>query len=123
MSENDPKGGTVIRNIWHGDDFTKCDGNIMGYSNISHILFNRAKRAADNATFMEIVSGNYEMNDRVDYTFQYKYRSKAVSEYFLKEIIMAGVMVGIYTIINGDYQSEFKGPLVYVESAILPNGE
>ena len=63
------------------------------------------------------------MNEEVDYTFQYTYRSKAVSEYFLKEIIMAGIMVGIFTVINGDYQSLFMGPLVYVESELLPNGE
>lgn len=69
LSEDDPKGGTVIRNIWHGENFTRCDGSIMGYSNISHILFNRAKRAADTATFMEIVSGKFEMNLSVDYTF------------------------------------------------------
>ena len=36
---------------------------------------------------------------------------------------MAAIMVGIYTTINGDYQSMFKGPLVYVESELLPNGE
>lgn len=63
---------------------------------------------------MEIVSGNYEINDRVDYTFQYKYRSRAVSEYFLKEIVMAAIMVFIFTTINGDYQSMFMGPLIYV---------
>lgn len=45
LSENDPKGGTVIRNIWHGEDFTKCDGSVIGYSNLSHILFNKAKRS------------------------------------------------------------------------------
>lgn len=56
LSEDDPKGGTVIRNIWHGENFTKCDGSIMGYSCISHVLFNRAKRASENATLIEIVS-------------------------------------------------------------------
>ena len=69
LSEEDPKGGTIIRNIWHGADYTKCDGSIMGYSIISHILFNRAKRAGENATFMDIVSGGFAMNDWVDYTF------------------------------------------------------
>ena len=69
LSEDDPKGGTIIRNIWHGPDFTKCDGAIIGYSNMSYILFNRAKRAAENATFMDIVSGNFKKNFSVDYTF------------------------------------------------------
>ena len=59
MSEEDPKASNLIRDIWNGEEFTKCDGNIFGYSNISHVLLTRAKRADGNATFLEIVSGGF----------------------------------------------------------------
>lgn len=38
MNDSDPKAATLIRNIWHGEEFTKCDGNVYGYSNMTHIL-------------------------------------------------------------------------------------
>ena len=35
---------------------------------------------------------------------------------------MAAAMIYIFTMINGDYQSMFKGPLIYVKTEILPDG-
>lgn len=83
----------MIRNIWHGDEFTKCDGNIFGYSNLTHILLSRAKRADASTGFFEIVTAGFMRNFQVDYTFQFKYRSMAISEYFFKDILLAFVMV------------------------------
>lgn len=39
MSEEDPKAENLIVNMWIGEEMTKCDGNIYGYSNLMHILF------------------------------------------------------------------------------------
>ena len=69
MSESDPKAGNLIRNIWHGELFTSCDGNIFGYSNLTHILLSRAKRADASTSFFEIVSAGFYRNFKVDYTF------------------------------------------------------
>ena len=69
MSEEDPKAGNLIRNIWFGEDFTKCDGNVFGFSNMTHILLSRAKRADAATSFFEIVSQGFEKNFHVDYTF------------------------------------------------------
>ena len=69
MSEEDPKAGNLIRNIWFGEDFTKCDGNVFGFSNMTHILLSRAKRADAATPFFEIVSQGFEKNYHVDYTF------------------------------------------------------
>ena len=46
MSEDDPKAGNMIRNIWYGEEFTKCDGNMQGYSNMTHILFSKISNAS-----------------------------------------------------------------------------
>ena len=46
ISEDDPKAGNLITEIWNGPYFTKCDGNILGFSNMTSILLTRAKRAA-----------------------------------------------------------------------------
>ena len=59
----------MIRDIWFGEKFTKCDGNIFGFSNMTSIVLTRAKRAADGTGFFEIVSGGWEKNFKVDYTF------------------------------------------------------
>lgn len=96
MSEEDPKASNLIRDIWQGEDFTKCDGNIFGYSNISHILQTRAKRADANAGFFTIVSGDFKPTFKVDYSFQFKYRSDAISQYFLKEIMLALLIVWMF---------------------------
>ena len=44
MDENDPKAENLMVMIWHGKEATKCDGNIFGYSNLSHIIMTRAKK-------------------------------------------------------------------------------
>jgi len=44
MDEEDPKAENLMVMIWHGNDATKCDGNIFGYSNLSHIIMTRAKK-------------------------------------------------------------------------------
>ena len=59
MTEEDPKAGNKIRNIWFGENFTKCDGNILGFSNMTSILLTSPKRAADGTAFIEIVSGGF----------------------------------------------------------------
>ena len=35
---------------------------------------------------------------------------------------MAAIMIYIFTMINGDYQSQFMGPLVYVQTVVEENG-
>lgn len=44
MHENDPKAENLMVKLWHGKEATKCDGNIYGYSNLSHILWTKAKK-------------------------------------------------------------------------------
>mmetsp|Transcript_39182 Transcript_39182/g.37574 ORF Transcript_39182/g.37574 Transcript_39182/m.37574 type:complete len:166 (+) Transcript_39182:1560-2057(+) len=44
MWEKDPKAENLMLVIWNGKDATKCDGNIYGYSNLSHILMTKAKK-------------------------------------------------------------------------------
>ena len=46
MDENDPKAENLMLMIWHGKEATRCDGNIYGYSNISHILMTKAKKVS-----------------------------------------------------------------------------
>ena len=114
MSELDPKASNLIRDIWQGEEFTKCDGNVFGFSNITHILLTRAKRAGAGASFMDIVSGGFNAIFSVDYSFQFRYRSNAISQYFLKEILLALLMAMIFAEVNGDYRNMFMGPRAYV---------
>lgn len=69
MTEEDPKAGNKIRNIWFGENFAKCDGDISGFSCMTKILNSSAERADASASYMDIVSCYFENNVHVDYTF------------------------------------------------------
>jgi hypothetical protein len=59
MSEEDPKAENLIMNMWQGKEATRCDGNIYGYSNMTHILLQKNKKVTNPATtYFEIIS-NY----------------------------------------------------------------
>lgn len=44
MDEDDPKAENLMVLIWYGKEATKCDGNIFGFSNLSHIIISKAKK-------------------------------------------------------------------------------
>lgn len=45
MDEEDPKAENLMLMIWQGKEATRCDGNIYGYSNLSHIIMTKAKKS------------------------------------------------------------------------------
>lgn len=97
MDEMDPKAENLIVMIWHGKEATRCDGNIYGYSNLMHIITTRAKKMSGKSTsFLQMVSNYFEPNFTVDYSFQYRYRSKAISFFFYKEFFCALAMLVIF---------------------------
>lgn len=87
MDENDPKAENMMLRIWHGTEATKCDGILNGYSSLTHILNSSTKKLT--GTFMSIISNSYKPNFEVDYSFQYRYRTKAVSVSFRKELFFS----------------------------------
>jgi hypothetical protein len=104
MDENDPKAENLMLMIWHGKEATKCDGNLYGYSNLAHILVTKAKKVSGGKqSLFQMVANYYEPNFHVDYNFQYRYRSKAISFYFIKEFFCAMVMLIIFQYINYKY--------------------
>lgn len=97
MDEMDPKAENIITMIWHGKEATRCDGNIYGYSNLMHIITTRAKKNSGNEkNFLMMISNYFEPNFSVDYSFQYRYRSKAISFFFYKEFALALIMLVIF---------------------------
>jgi hypothetical protein len=97
MSEKDPKAENLMLMIWHGKEATKCDGNIYGYSNLSHILMTKAKKISGKSVkLLQMITNYYEPNFKVDYSFQYRYRSKAINFYFMKEFLCALAMLVIF---------------------------
>ena len=70
MSEEDPKTENIMNNIFIGEDATKCDGNIYGFSTLLHILSSKPKipKAGDD-DFNKMVTIDYEYKIEVDYTF------------------------------------------------------
>lgn len=90
--------------IWHGKEATKCDGNIYGYSNLAHLIMTSAKKISGKRTsLMQMITNYYEPNFKVDYSYQYRYRSKAVSFFFYKEFFCALAMLVIFQYINYKY--------------------
>jgi len=92
MSEDDPKAENLMMKTWHGPESARCDGNIYGYSNLSYILFNKPKKQTK-LNFFEMITSNFHINLKVDYAFQYRYRSKSISFFFRKEFAIALVML------------------------------
>ena len=119
MSEEDPKAENIIRNIWHGKESTRCDGNIYGYSNLTHILFSRARKADSATTFFDIISHHFKPNFMVDYTMQHRYRKMSIQSFFVKEIFFAFVMVLQFQNINRDYLKFFHGVFVYIKKVAV----
>ena len=44
MDEFDPKAENIMVMIWHGKEAIQCDGNIYGYSNLSHFIMTKSKK-------------------------------------------------------------------------------
>lgn len=64
------------------------------------------------------------MNFNVDYTFQYRYRSKSLSFYFNKELLCAMILLIVFQLINYDYLNLFKGnPLFLTASTNSTTGQ
>ena len=80
------------------------------------MLFNKAIKQTDVKTsFFEIVSQKFAIKIDVDYIFQHRYRSKAISVYFQKEAMFSVMMTYFFMTINDKYRNSFQGPRSYVQ--------
>ncbi|CDW78613.1 UNKNOWN [Stylonychia lemnae] len=114
IPEDDPKPENLMIQLWQGKEATRCDGNIYGYSNLMHIIWTKAKKTGGKATFFELISNFFEVNYTVDYTFQYRYRTRSIAFYFRKEFFNAFILLILFQLINYDYLSYFRGPSQYL---------
>jgi len=77
MDENDPKAETTISQLWNGVDPAKCDGHLHGFSTLYYLITSKNKLVSRKTTSnMDIFNNNFVPNFDVDYTFQFRYRSK-----------------------------------------------
>lgn len=71
MDENDPKAENLMNKIWKGNEATRCDGNIFGYSRLSNVTFRSFKRVLTSGHqengLLKIASNSFEPNFKVDY--------------------------------------------------------
>ena len=114
MHEDDPKGENLMVKLWEGKEATKCDGNIYGYSNLSHIIWTKAKKTGGKASFFQLISNFFQASFTQDYTFQYRYRTRSISFYFRKEFFCAFVLLVLFQYINYEYLSLFRGQPQYL---------
>ena len=96
MDEHDPKAENLMLTIWKGKESTKCDGNILGYSNLVHNLATSVKKGGTSGGFFAVTTNFFEPNFKVDYQIQYRYRSKDISFYFSKEFVCALAMLILF---------------------------
>jgi len=84
-----------------------------------HMLFTKAIKQTDpKMPFFSLISMNFKINLDVDYEIQHKYRSKAISNFFMKEFAFAIIMTLVLAYINLKYITFFQGPLLYFETTI-----
>lgn len=68
MDEEDPKAENMMLSIWHGKEATRCDGNISGYSSLTHVLKSTSKKLTGSASsFFKLISNYFQPNYKVDY--------------------------------------------------------
>jgi hypothetical protein len=83
MNQGDAKAENMMMSIWYGKESHKCDGNIYGYSCLAHIVKTKTKKAIGKKySFFKVVSNYFQPNFEVDYSFQYRYRTKSISFLF-----------------------------------------
>ena len=101
--------------MWNGEESPNCDGNFFGFSNMTCILGTKGKKATDETKFTEIVTKYFEPNFNDDYTFQYRYRSRAISYYFKKEFVFGAILVYLLVVVvDLEYSSLFKAIISYI---------
>eukprot|EP00347_Sterkiella_histriomuscorum_P022855 403336899 len=121
IPEDDPKPENLMIQIWQGREATRCDGNIYGHSNMMHVIWTKAKKTGGKSTFFQLISNFFEVNFTVDYTFQYRYRTRSIAFYFQKEFFFSFVLLILFQLINYDYLSFFRGPSQYLAVQINPD--
>jgi hypothetical protein len=111
MSEEDPKAENIMKKVYIGNEATKCDGMVYGYSNFMHILTSRPKKLTgkDDESFFDMITIDFNYKFDVDYTFQHRYRSKSIHTFFLKDMFFAIVLCIFNLAIYFDYSSKFRG--------------
>lgn len=68
MNEDDPKAENLMLKTWNGQEASRCDGNIYGYSNMMYTIFNKPKKQTE-LEFIPLITNNFEVNMKVDYRF------------------------------------------------------
>jgi len=113
MDENDPKAENLMLTLYKGKESARCDGDIYGYSNMIHLLSSKVKKdQGAKLDFMKIVTNYFKPNFKVDYAFQYRYRSKDISFYYQKEFLCAAAMLGLFQYINYQYLQNFNAATI-----------
>lgn len=73
MSRYDPKAENIMNSIFHGKESTRCDGDLKGYSSLTHIAWTPSKKHANSINCLSFFLNQFTPNFSVDYAFQYRY--------------------------------------------------
>ena len=70
MDDNDPKAENLMLSIWRGKESNRCDGGIVSFSQLSHIVLSGSKKmAGGRSNYFSMVGGFFNPNFKVDYWF------------------------------------------------------
>jgi len=105
MDEQDPKAENLMNKIWHGWEAANCDGTMMGYSSLTHVIWSPSEIKEKSLSLLEVANNKFKPKFQVNYSFQYRYRRKAIRFYFFKEFLCALVMLIIFQRLNYQYLS------------------
>lgn len=93
LSVENPMSQNVMSKIFVGEEGSKCDGNIYGYSTFMHILKSKPTRVADR-TFYQMITINFQCEKHnFDYKFQHTYKRLSIQGYFTKDLLFSLVLV------------------------------
>ena len=52
MDDEDPKAENLMVQLRYGKEATLCDGNIYGYSNLSHLMVSKSKKVGQDTSYL-----------------------------------------------------------------------
>ena len=107
----DEKISNLLTKIWDGEDVKQCDGRYKDFSILAHLLVTPARKVPgrNQGGPFTIFQNNFNFHsENSQWWFQFEFRRKSISFFYLKEVLLALGILLIYQYINFLYLDLFQ---------------
>ncbi len=106
----DEKISNLLTKIWDGEDVKQCDGKYKDFSIIAHLFVTPARKVPGRTQGLRTIFENNFPNPAPENPqwFQFEFRRKSISFFYVKEVLFALTILIIYQYINFLYLDLFQ---------------